>query len=196
MGADANSVGPDVTRAHICVNLFIISVNLQSRVDKPDTFRHLYGMWFRMNPLVGLSNVKTSLHHPVFIRSAAKAQCCSVTDHRPIPASHSTGAAVSSSPQQHHQHHPSTSSSTSANDVSSMSTDPTLTDTDSSLETAGPAAAAATASGPMGCCRWLSPTPGSGLGHTTWSHPRPPARHRPLDPPAVFASPPCSSSVV
>lgn len=124
MGADANSVGPDVTRAHICVNLFIISVNLQSRVDKPDTFRHLYGMWFRMNPLVGLSNVKTSLHHPVFIRSAAKAQCCSVTDHRPIPASHSTGAAVSSSPQQHHQHHPSTSSSTSANDVSSMSPDP------------------------------------------------------------------------
>uniref|UniRef100_A0AAX7U8U1 Stress-activated protein kinase JNK n=1 Tax=Astatotilapia calliptera TaxID=8154 RepID=A0AAX7U8U1_ASTCA len=65
----------------------------------------------------------------------------------------SIGAAVSSSPQQHHQHHPSTSSSTSANDVSSMSTDPTLTDTDSSLETAGPAAAAATASGPMGCCR-------------------------------------------
>lgn len=65
MGVDANSVGPDVTRAHICVNLFIISVNLQSRVDKPDTFRHLYGMWFRMNPLVGLSNVKTSLHHPV-----------------------------------------------------------------------------------------------------------------------------------
>uniref|UniRef100_A0A668U8A8 Stress-activated protein kinase JNK n=1 Tax=Oreochromis aureus TaxID=47969 RepID=A0A668U8A8_OREAU len=66
----------------------------------------------------------------------------------------SIGAAVSSSPQQHHQHHPSTSSSTSANDVSSMSTDPTLTDTDSSLETVGPAAAAAaTASGPMGCCR-------------------------------------------
>lgn len=193
MGADVNSAGPDVTRAHICVNLFIISVNLQSRVDKPDTFRHVVQnestRWF-----VKCKNQPSPSR--VFIRSAAKAQCCSVTDHRPIPASHSTGAAVSSSPQQHHQHHPSTSSSTSANDVSSMSTDPTLTDTDSSLETAGPAAAAATASSPMGCCRWLSPTPGSGLGHTTWSHPRPPARHRPLDPPAVFASPPCSSSVV
>lgn len=65
MGADANSAGPDVTRAHICVHLFVISVNLQSRVDKPDTFRRLYGMWFRMNPLVGLPNVKTSLHLPV-----------------------------------------------------------------------------------------------------------------------------------
>uniref|UniRef100_A0A674PDJ6 Stress-activated protein kinase JNK n=1 Tax=Takifugu rubripes TaxID=31033 RepID=A0A674PDJ6_TAKRU len=52
----------------------------------------------------------------------------------------SIGAAVSSSPQ----HHGSTSSST--NDVSSMSTEPTLTDTDSSLE-----ATAANAS--LGSCR-------------------------------------------
>uniref|UniRef100_A0A7N8Y955 Stress-activated protein kinase JNK n=1 Tax=Mastacembelus armatus TaxID=205130 RepID=A0A7N8Y955_9TELE len=70
----------------------------------------------------------------------------------------SIGATVSSSPQQHHQHHPSTSSSASVNDVSSMSTDPTLTDTDSSLETASTAAVAATAAaamatGPLGCCR-------------------------------------------
>lgn len=61
---------------------------------------------------------------------------------------------MSSSPQ----HHTSTPSYTSINDVSSMSTDPTLTDTDSSLETAGPdavaaAAAASTATGPLGCCR-------------------------------------------
>ncbi|XP_043958924.1 mitogen-activated protein kinase 8 isoform X1 [Gambusia affinis] len=58
----------------------------------------------------------------------------------------SIGAAVSSSPQQQHQHHPSTSSSS----------DPTLTDTDSSLETApGPAAPAAPpgSAGPVGCCR-------------------------------------------
>lgn len=64
---------------------------------------------------------------------------------------------MSSSPQ----HHTSTPSYTSINDVSSMSTDPTLIDTDSSLETAGPdavaaaaaAAAASTATGPLGCCR-------------------------------------------
>lgn len=66
-----------------------------------------------------------------------------VGDHRPLPVLHSTGATVSSSPQ----HHGSTSSPT--NDVSSMSTDPTVTDTDSSLE-----AAASTAS--LGYCRWLS----------------------------------------
>uniref|UniRef100_A0A674AWJ1 Stress-activated protein kinase JNK n=1 Tax=Salmo trutta TaxID=8032 RepID=A0A674AWJ1_SALTR len=54
----------------------------------------------------------------------------------------SLGAAVSSSFQQH----PSASSS-SANDVSSMSTDPTLaSDTDSSLETASN-------TDPLGCCR-------------------------------------------
>nr|XP_020471533.1 mitogen-activated protein kinase 8-like [Monopterus albus] len=68
----------------------------------------------------------------------------------------SIGETMSSSPQQHHQHHPSTSSST--NDVTSMSTDPTLTDTDNSLETASTVAVAATAaaamaSGPLGCCR-------------------------------------------
>ncbi|KAL7870110.1 hypothetical protein AOLI_G00140980 [Acnodon oligacanthus] len=52
----------------------------------------------------------------------------------------SLGAAVTGDPQ-----HPSTSSS-SANDASSMSTDPTLaSDTDNSLETS--------ASGPLGCCR-------------------------------------------
>uniref|UniRef100_A0A3Q2PQ85 Stress-activated protein kinase JNK n=1 Tax=Fundulus heteroclitus TaxID=8078 RepID=A0A3Q2PQ85_FUNHE len=49
---------------------------------------------------------------------------------------------------------PSTSSSASTNDVSSMSSDPTLTDTDSSLETASAAAGCAAApSGPVGCCR-------------------------------------------
>lgn len=93
-----------------------------------------------------------------------------MADHRPVPVPHSTGATVSSGPQQHHQHHTSTSSS--ANDVSSTSTDPTLTDTDSSLETASttavpaaaPAAAAATASAPLGCCRWLSSPPPSGPG--------------------------------
>ncbi|CAG5910058.1 unnamed protein product [Menidia menidia] len=66
----------------------------------------------------------------------------------------SIGAAVSSGPA---QHHPSASSSAPANDASSsMSTDQTLTDTDRSLETAGAAsvaASAATASGPVGCCR-------------------------------------------
>uniref|UniRef100_A0A8C6NZ26 Stress-activated protein kinase JNK n=1 Tax=Nothobranchius furzeri TaxID=105023 RepID=A0A8C6NZ26_NOTFU len=58
----------------------------------------------------------------------------------------SIGAAVSSSPQQHHQHHPSSSTS--------MSTDPMLTDTDSSLETANTTAVAAPpTSDPVGCCR-------------------------------------------
>lgn len=64
----------------------------------------------------------------------------SVGDHRPLPVPHSTGATVSSSPQ----HLGSTSSPT--NNVSSMSTEPTVTDTDSSLE-----AAAANAS--LGYCR-------------------------------------------
>lgn len=64
----------------------------------------------------------------------------SVGDHRPLPVPHSTGATVSSSPQ----HRGSTSFPT--NDVSSMSTEPTVTDTDSSLE-----AAAADAS--LGYCR-------------------------------------------
>lgn len=61
---------------------------------------------------------------------------------------HSTGAAViNGSPQP--------SSSSSINDVSSMSTEPTVaSDTDSSLEASA---------GPLSCCRWLSPSPGVAL---------------------------------
>lgn len=148
-----------------------------------------------VNNLINL--IQSFLGLPRFIVSATFTWL-SMTDHRPSPASHSTGATVSSSP---HQHHPSTSSS-------SMSTDPTLTDTNSSLETASNAAAAATTAGPVGCCRWLSstppPGPGSGpgccyrprLGLTPWSHPRPPAQHWLLVPLAVFATSPCLSLVV
>ncbi len=113
-----------------------------------------------------------------------------MADHRPVPAPHSTGAAVSSSPRQHH-----TSTSSSISDASSMSTNPTLTDTNSSMETASaaavPAAAAASAAAPLGCCRWLSstPPPGPGLGLVPWSHPRPVARHWLLAPtPLAFTS--------
>lgn len=61
----------------------------------------------------------------------------------------STGAAMINGSQ-----HP--SSSSSVNDVSSMSTDPTLaSDTDSSLETSA---------GPLGCCRWLLGLLGGGRG--------------------------------
>lgn len=69
----------------------------------------------------------------------------SVGDHRPLPVPHSTGATVSRSPQ----HRGSTSSPT--NDVSFISTDLTVTVTDSSLE-----AAAAAANASLGFCRWLS----------------------------------------
>lgn len=80
---------------------------------------------------------------PLFLMNIAHGSSSSVGDHRPLPVPHSTGATVSSSPQ----HRGSTSPPT--NDVSSMSSDPTVTHTDSSLE-----AAAANAS--LGYCRWLS----------------------------------------
>uniref|UniRef100_A0A665V6N1 Stress-activated protein kinase JNK n=1 Tax=Echeneis naucrates TaxID=173247 RepID=A0A665V6N1_ECHNA len=59
----------------------------------------------------------------------------------------SIGATMSSSPDQHHQHHPPA--------APSMSTDPTLTDIHSSLETAATTVttAAASATGPPGFCR-------------------------------------------
>lgn len=111
----------------------------------------------------------------------------SLVDHRSLPVPHSTGATVSSSPQ----HHGSMSSPT--NDISSMSTEPTLTDTDSSLE-----ANAANAS--LGYCRWLSfpclfgpvlsPPPPSLIKDRTWHWPFP-LQHFPLSTSRL-----CVSSVV
>lgn len=113
----------------------------------------------------------------------------SVGDNRPLPVPHSTGATVSSSPQ----HCGSTPPPT--NDISSMSTDPTVTDTDSSLE-------AAAANTSLGYCRWLSfprlsgpvlappPTHPGPRKDQTW-HWLLPLQHFPLS-----TSHPCVSSVV
>ncbi|XP_031153756.2 mitogen-activated protein kinase 8 isoform X3 [Sander lucioperca] len=104
-------------------------------------------------------------------------------------------ASIGKCERQHHQHRTSTPSSASIDDVSSMSPDPTLTDPDSSLETASTGAALA-ATGPPGLLQMtIIYTPS-----WSWDGPRPlvtskttcPTLAPGPGPPCICPSPPSS----